>query len=116
MAGKFSTPHWEAIALEQPEIPLTLMKRGGQVVICRSPYGRKRWKDPETGGLLLTSGDLAAFGPFKVRRLYWSQAWHVIPSHDDLMRWTFDGIAETPDGSTVEPDDQDSWLTLLGLI
>jgi hypothetical protein len=32
------------------------------------------------------------------------------------MEWTFDGVAETPDGSRVEPDAPDSWLTLLGVV
>ena len=33
-----------------------------------------------------------------------------------LLRWTLDGMAETPDGRTVEPDDRDSWLVLLDLV
>jgi hypothetical protein len=32
------------------------------------------------------------------------------------MEWTFDGVAETPDGSRVEPDAPASWLTLLGVV
>jgi hypothetical protein len=32
------------------------------------------------------------------------------------MEWTVDGMAETPDGRTVEPDDSDSWLSLLGVV
>ena len=59
---------------------------------------------------------MGQFGPYKVLRLRFGGAWHVIPSHADAMRWTLDGMAETPDGRTVEPDDPDSWLVLCGLI
>jgi hypothetical protein len=48
--------------------------------------------------------------------LCFGDAWHVIPSHADALRWTLDGMAETPDGRTVEPDDPDSWLVFLGLV
>lgn len=113
----WTAPHWEAVAAEQLLIQPSLVRHSGTVRVARSPHGgRKRLRDPETGGLLKTTGDVAAFGPHRVLRLWFGDAWHVIPSHDDAMRWTLDGMAETPDGRTVEPDDPDSWLILCGLI
>ena len=115
----WTAPHWEAVAAEQLLLAPTLLKRSADrtIRIARSPHGgRRRLKHPETGGPILTTGDVAAFGPHKVLRLFFADAWHVIPSHDELMRWTLDGMAETPDGRTVEPDDRDSWLVLLDLV
>ena len=89
----WTAPHWEAVAAEQLLLAPTLVKRNADrtVRIARSPHGgRSRLKHPETGAGLLT--------------------------HADVMRWTLDGMAETPDGRTVEPDDPDSWLVLCGLI
>lgn len=113
----WTAPHWEAVAAEQPLIDCTLEKRRGAVFVIRSPHGgRKRIKHPETGRPVIQTGDVAAFGPSRVLRLLFAGEWHVIPSHSDLMGWTFDGVAETPDGRDVEPDDRDSWLFLLGLV
>ena len=113
----WSAPHWEAVAAEQIAVDRTIVKAAGAVRVARAPHGgRPRLRDPETGGLLRSTGDVAAFGPHQVLRLFFADAWHVIPSHEELMRWTFDGMAETPDGRTVEPDDRDSWLVLLDLV
>ena len=115
----WTAPHWEAVAAEQILLAPTLLKRNADrtIRIARSPHGgRRRLKHPETGAGLLTTGDVAQFGPHKVLRLRFGDAWHLVPSHADAMRWTLDGMAETPDGRTVEPDDPDSWLILCGLI
>lgn len=115
----WTAPHWEAVAAEQLLIQPSLIanKKDRTVRIARSPHGgRKRLRDPQTGGLLKTTGDVAAFGPHRVLRLWFGDAWHVIPSHADAMRWTLDGMAETPDGREVEPDDPDSWLILCDLV
>lgn len=115
----WTAPHWEAVAAEQILLAPTLLKCNADrtIRIARSPYGgRRRLKHPETGAGLLTTGDVGQFGPHKVLRLRFGDAWHVVPSHADAMRWTLDGMAETPDGRTVEPDDPDSWLVLCGLI
>lgn len=43
--------------------------------------------------------------------------WHPVPSYGTIEDWIFDvSHCETPDGSTVEPDDPNSWLSLLALI
>ena len=115
----WTAPHWEAVAAEQLLLAPTLLKRNADrtIRIARSPHGgHRRLKHPETGAGMLTTGDVGQFGPYKVLRLRFGDAWHVVPSHADAMRWTLDGMAETPDGRTVEPDDPDSWLVLCGLI
>jgi len=113
----WTAPHWEAVAAEQPLISPTIGKRNGRPVVARGPHGgRERIRHPEHGGPLLTTGDVSGWGPFCVLRLFFADSWHVIPSHEELMRWTLDGMAETPDGRTVEPDDRDSWLVLLNLV
>jgi hypothetical protein len=38
------------------------------------------------------------------------------PSIEQLMEWEMDGGCETPEGEWVEPDHEDSWLRLLGMI
>lgn len=43
--------------------------------------------------------------------------WHPVPTYGDIEDWICDhGSCQTPDGSSVEPDDPNSWLSLLGLI
>ena len=113
----WTAPHWEAVAAEQILLAPTLVKHSGAIRVARSPHGgRKRVKHPETGAPIKTTGDVGAFGPFRVLALWFGDAWHPVPSHADAMRWTLDGMAETPDGRTVEPDDPDSWLVLCDLI
>ena len=91
----------------------------------RLPNGRERLRDPD-GRAVRMNGDVAAFrGPDPLTptlRLWFgtpgqtAAAWHDVPSIAQLMEWTLDGVAETPDGSRVEPDAPDSWLTLLGVV
>jgi len=65
-------------------------------------------------------GDVAAFNgadPLTPRlRLWFRGAWRDVPSIAECMEWSLDGVAETPDGSRVEPDAPDSWLALLGIV
>jgi len=86
----------------------------------RLPDGRERLRDPETGRALRMNGDCAAFkGPdplTPVFRLWWRGQWFDVPTIAELMEWSFDGVCETPDGSRVEPDAPDAWLTLLGIV
>ena len=82
--------------------------------------GRERLRNPETGKALRMDGDVAAFkgsDPLTpVFRLLWRGAWVDVPTTAELMEWSLDGVAETPDGSRVEPDAPESWLSLLGII
>ena len=113
----WTSPHWETVAAEQILLAPSLVKHSGAIRVARSPHGgRQRLKNPKTGALYKTTGDVGAFGPFRVLALWFADAWHPVPSHADAMRWTLDGMAETPVGRTVEPDDPDSWLVLCDLI
>jgi hypothetical protein len=82
--------------------------------------GRERLRNPETGKALRMDGDVAAFkgsdSLTPVFRLLWRGAWVDVPTTAELMEWSLDGVAETPDGSRVEPDAPESWLSLLGII
>lgn len=87
----------------------------------RLPDGRERLRDPETGRALRMNGDCAAFknpaNPLEpIYRLRWRGQWVDVPTIAELMAWSMDGVCETPDGSRVEPDAPDAWLTLLGIV
>ena len=87
----------------------------------RLPDGRERLRHPETGKPVRMNGECAAFknaaNPLEpILRVWFRGAWFDVPSTAQLMEWSLDGVAETPDGSRVEPDATDSWLTLLGVI
>jgi hypothetical protein len=47
---------------------------------------------------------------------FWRGQWWQLPTLAELEWWSLDGVAETPDGRTVEPDNSESWLTILRLI
>jgi hypothetical protein len=51
----------------------------------------------------------------------WEEFSGVVPTMEDIQRWTFDGVCEAVDGCIVEPDGvcphgYPSWLRALGLI
>ena len=91
----------------------------------RLPDGRERLRDAD-GRAVRMNGDVAAFrgaDPLTPTLRLWfgtpgqtAAAWHDVPSIAQLMEWTLDGVAETPDGARVEPDAPNSWLTLLGVV
>ena len=104
-----------------PATPTITPAGPGRVRLARRlNNGRERLRDPETGKALRMSGDVAAFkGPdplTPVFRLRWRGQWVDVPTTAELMEWSLDGVAETPDGSRVEPDAPDSWLSLLGIV
>ena len=109
---------------EQWEPTLTITPapgKPGRVRLARRlPNGRERLRDPETGRALRMDGDAAAFkGPdplTPVYRLWWRGQWVDVPTVAELMAWSIDGVCETPDGSRVEPDAPDAWLSLLGIL
>lgn len=49
-------------------------------------------------------------------KLRWRSKWWPVPAMEDVERWTFDSVCETPAGDIIEPDADDSWLRLLGLV
>ena len=84
----------------------------------RLPDGRERLRTPDARRLpVRMHGDVAAFadGAGVRLRLWFADAWRDVPSIAELMEWTLDGVAESPDGSRIEPDAPESWLTLLGI-
>lgn len=100
---------------------ITPGSRPGRVRLSRVlNNGRERLRHPETGERVRQTGDVVAFkGPdplTPILRLWFCDVWHDVPTIAQCMQWTFDGMAETPDGRTVEPDDFDSWLALLGVV
>lgn len=85
------------------------------------PNGRARLRHPETDKPLRTDGDCAAFrnpaNPMvPTLKLWFRGVWYDVPTIDDLMGWSFDGVCETPDGRMVECDAPDAWLSLLGVV
>jgi hypothetical protein len=51
----------------------------------------------------------------------WCKGKHDVPTMATLQRWSFDGVAKTVDGQTIEPDGTasngaPSWLLLIGVI
>lgn len=46
----------------------------------------------------------------------WRGKWWPAPTVGEVHSWALDSVAETPDGRNVEPDDPESWPSLLGLI
>ena len=52
----------------------------------------------------------------QVLKLRWRSKWWEIPTMEEVERWTFDSVCETPAGDIIEPDADDSWLRLLGLV
>jgi hypothetical protein len=49
--------------------------------------------------------------------MIWCGKWWPVPTMGEVEAWAlFDGVAETPDGRTVEPDAPDAWPVLLGVI
>ena len=51
-----------------------------------------------------------------VLKLWWHRKWWEVPSIGMFQHWTLDSVCEQPDGSIVEPDHPDSWLSLAQLI
>lgn len=49
-------------------------------------------------------------------KLRWRSKWWEVPTMEQVEEWTFDSVCETPAGDIIEPDADDSWLRLLGLV
>ena len=93
------------------------------VKICRFKKtllnGKPRLRHPVTDGPLITNGDIAKFDngtPDGALKLHWKGEWIPVPSIDEFQEWTIDSCCPTPDGSIVEPDAPESWLSLVGLV
>lgn len=83
------------------------------------------WADPgltADDGATETAAALAARAGLPIdqaggsRRIWWRGKFWAAPTDAQLEWWTFDSVAETPDGRTVEPDHPESWLSILCLV
>ena len=54
--------------------------------------------------------------PHGILIMWWNGQWLPIPTIDEFQEWTIDSVCPTPDGTDVEPDHPDSWLSLVGLV
>ena len=54
--------------------------------------------------------------PHGILKMWWGGQWLLIPTIDEFQEWTIDSVCPTPDGTDVEPDHPDSWLSLVGLV
>lgn len=96
--------------MSQLEIDRTIFKMPDGTTKCtKYVMGKRRIN----GGRM--RGDVALFKD-GVIKLWWKDKWHVVPDESDFIMWTLDSICLTPDGEHVEPDHEDSWLSLVGLI
>lgn len=48
--------------------------------------------------------------------IYWKGEWYPVPTLEEIEEWVFDSVCFTPDEDETEPDDPNSWLSILGLI
>ena len=84
-----------------------------------SVLGRQRLTN-ENGKPIVQTGDLKLSKPKNsdvwTFKLFFKGEWRIVPSEADFKRWIFDSICESPDGSIVEPDAPESWLSLMALI
>ena len=105
---------------EQDQFPATrtVFNRDGQVMVTR---GNLVSIDVE-GEVhqILKDGAVARFTRRATGetflKLRWRSKWWIVPTMDEVERWTFDSVCETPDGNIVEHDAPDSWLHLLKLV
>lgn len=74
--------------------------------------GKERTKI--NGEFQYMNGDVTDFKG--VLKLWWNGKWYEVPSIASFQEWTMDSICPTPDEDEVEPDHEDSWLRLAGLV
>lgn len=105
-----------------PATPTLWPTTPGKMRFARTlPNGYARLRNPETGKPVKMNGDVAAFrnpaNPLvPILKLWFRGRWFDVPTTDELMGWSLDGVCETPDGSLIEPDAPTAWLSLLGVV
>ena len=117
-------PNVPATTPDGEQFPATLTvwpTTPGRARFARMVGGRDRLRNPDTGKPVRMNGDVAAFrnpaNPLApILKLWFRGVWHVVPTIDACMAWSLDGVCETPDGRMVEPDHEDAWLSLLGVV
>ena len=81
--------------------------------------GKSRATIPGTETPIKMTGDVIRSvkeGPQGILKMWWGGQWLPIPTIDEFQEWTIDSVCPTPDGTDVEPDHPDSWLSLVGLV
>ena len=81
--------------------------------------GKARLCIPGTDTPVKMNGDIIRSikeDPNGILKMWWDDQWVPIPTVDEFMEWTVDSCCPTPDGSIVEPDAPESWLSLVGLV
>lgn len=70
----------------------------------------------ETAAVLAAKRGLSIDQAGGHKRILWRGKYWPAPTDAELELWTLDSVCETPDGRMVEPDNSESWLTILGLV
>jgi hypothetical protein len=96
---------------------VNIQRKGDDVLVPKALIDVVELPDGTTQKLLRNG----AIGRFtrkdgtKLLKLRWRSRWWPVPSMKQVEFWVFDSVCETPAGDIVEPDADDSWLTLLGV-
>lgn len=103
---------------EQFPATVTIQRKGDDVLVPKALIKTVTLPDG-TVEKLLRDGAVGRFtrkDGTKFLKLRWHSRWWPVPTMDEVERWTFDSVCETPAGDIIEPDADDSWLRLLGLV
>lgn len=80
------------------------------------------WQDSAADDSDQTAAELASNRGLTIKhingshKILWRGKYWPAPTDSELEFWTIDSVCETPDGRTVEPDNSESWLKILGLV
>lgn len=99
---------------------IVTIQRKGDDILVPSRLVKKVELPDGTTQKLLRDGAVGRFtrnsDGTQVLKLRWRSRWWEVPTMEQVERWTFDSVCETPAGDITEPDGDGSWLTLLGLV
>ena len=106
---------------EDDQFPATVtIQRKGDDVLVPGRLVQKIELPDGTTQKLLRNGAVGRFTRTSdgttVLKLRWRSKWWPVPTMEEVEHWTFDSLCENPAGDEVEPDADDSWLRLLGLV
>jgi hypothetical protein len=106
---------------EADQFPATVnIRRKGDDILVPQRLVKKVTLPDGTVQKLLRDGAVGRFtrkgDGSQVLKLRWRSKWWPVPAMEEIERWTFDSVCETPAGDIIEPDADDSWLRLLGLV
>ena len=98
---------------EQLPIERTIFKTDKGIFFTPTVQGKDR--ECINDKLQNMNGDCASFKG-GILKLWWNGKWWEVPSMAAFQEWEMDGVCPTPDGEIVEPDHEDSWMRLAGLV